>query len=182
MKAAGGREWDESKEEEQLRDRERGSGYRRGAHGGVAGEMRAPNPNNDAPRLWGDESSMGADDLFASGRTGRDDYRGREAGRGRGGGRGQGRGRGGGRGERGGGYAGFDGGHGAGGGVGRKEVQSAPTPDDFPALPGAAETGTKEKPKTSGTVATEKKEKAEVQGWEKPVGEWADDDAPAGNW
>ena len=132
--------------------------------------MRAPNGNNEAPRLWGDEPSMGPDDLFASGRTGRDDYRGRGSGRGRGGGRGQGRGRG--RGDRGGGYAGVESGH-----EGRKEVQSAPTPDDFPALPRAVET--KDKRKTAGVVET--KEKPEVQGWEKPVGEWADD-APAGNW
>ena len=138
--------------------------------------MRAPNGNNDAPRLWGDEPSMGPDDLFASGRTGRDEYRGRGSGRGRG--RGQERGRGRGRGDRGGGYAGFEGGHGGsgGGGEGRKEAQSAPTPDDFPALPGAVDTEKKEKPK-----GQETKSKSEVQGWEKPVGEWADD-APAGNW
>jgi len=116
---------------------------------------------------------MGPDDLFANGRTGRDEYR--ERGSGRGGERGRGRGRG--RGDRGG-YGGFEGGHGTGGAgnEGRKETQSAPTPDDFPALPGAGET--KEKAKKE---EAKDKENSEVQGWEKPVGEWADE-APTGKW
>ncbi|KAI9657850.1 MAG: hypothetical protein M1831_004086 [Alyxoria varia] len=98
LERGGGREWDEGKEQQLESGSGRGSGFRRGAHGGVGGSKWGGGEEAMPEGSWGDVEN----DAGFRGRGGR--------GRGRGGGRGRGRGdeRGRGRGGRGRGGNNFD--------------------------------------------------------------------------
>lgn len=127
LQAVGGREWDAEKGDTMPGDRDRGSGFRRGAFGGVVGGRAEVEPITDTPDGDFDGSRYEEDGA----RRGGYGHRGRGGGE-RGAGRGSGRGgRGGGRGGRG----GFD--SASGPPRQQKPVQTVPGDHDFPSLPSA---------------------------------------------
>lgn len=162
LKAQGGREWDAEKEEERNRgdfgEARRGGQYRRGMHGGIAGDV--------AKTTGPGEGTTPVEEDWGGGRG----FRGRGRGRG---GRGHGRGRG-------------DAGRGRGSGrwnedrdqtngaqeITSKALSKPPSFDtvaDFPALPG----GNPAAPAEKGRNASESLANLDLNSPE-PAGTWAD--------
>ena len=154
LDAQTGRAWDAEKNEETLlNSRGRGSGYRRGMHGGIAHDVSRTGEN---PELEGD---------WESGRQ-HGNYRGRGPRGGRGGGRGRGRGRGGGFGRDTKTNATDDGSPQYTSGA-QLSQPSFNSESDFPALP----TGTDAPPKLDASVTAPSTDPASPA---TPAGTWAD--------